>query len=386
MSNTTLIPSQRHLFDIPKHIAYFNSAYNSPQLNESRQRLHEGVDSKSHPWNRSSESFFGDADKIRTLAAKLFGYTADGYAIVPAASYGVSSAARIIEPLLKKNDVILHVAEEFPSNVLPWKRLVKETSCTLATVDYPHDGDWTNAIINKLDKNIKVVAVSSCHWTNGALIDLERLGDACRANGSIFVVDATQSLGAMPLSVEKVKADFLVSSGYKWLLCPYGFSLLYVAEHWRNSRPLEETWLSRHNAGDFTALVKYSDDYMPGSQRFDVGEKCTATILPGAIAALEQILEWGVENVAHSLEKINDNIGINLEKLGFTLPHKSLRCPHMFGAILPTHFTGNLVSELKSRNIFVSQRGNSIRFAPHLHINDADVERLISALTDLVTK
>ena len=188
----------------------------------------------------------------------------------------------------------------------------------------------------------------------------------------------------MPFSIDTIKPDFLVAAGYKWLLCPYGFGLLYVAEKWRNLRPLEETWLARDNAEDFAGLVNYSDQYMVGSRRFDVGEKCTPTVLPGAIAALQQIKNWGVSEIAESLSIINKRIGSHLDLLGFQLPNDSQLCPHMFGAILPNHYKGNLVSDLNTKNIFISQRGNSLRFAPHLHINDFDLNRLFSALTELI--
>lgn len=375
-----LINSQRHLFDVPKEIAYFNCAYNSPQLNESRVRLHDGVESKSHPWERASESFFEDAEKIRQLSSAIFDGDSEGFAVIPAASYGLSTAARAIEPHLQAMDKILLVAEEFPSNVLPWRRTAQETSAEIITVPTPEDGNWTNSILNSITPEVKVVAVSSCHWTNGAYIDLVKLSNACRDNNSFLVIDATQTLGAMPFSIKEIQPDFMVSAGYKWLLCPYGFSLLYVSDRWRNARPLEETWLARVGAENFAALVNYQDTYMPGARRFDVGEKCTATILPGAVAALEQIKEWGVENISNSLSNINNVIALHLEKLGFQLPEESLRCPHMFGAILPTHYKGNLVAELLSRNIYISQRGNALRFAPHLHINENDVGRLLEAL------
>jgi len=265
------ISSQRYLFDVPEDIAYFNCAYNSPQLNESRNRLLLGTSAKSHPWERTAMSFFEDADMIRQLLSDIFGGDSDGYAIIPAASYGLSTAARAIEPHLNAGDQILMIAEEFPSNVLPWRRVSQETGASIATVAIPVDGNWTKAIIDQIDKRTKVVAVSSCHWTNGAYIDLLKIGEVCRDFGSILVVDATQSLGAMPFSIEEIKPDFLIAAGYKWLLCPYGFGLLYVSERWRNARPLEETWLARENALDFTALVNYSDQYMSGSRRFDVG-------------------------------------------------------------------------------------------------------------------
>jgi selenocysteine lyase/cysteine desulfurase len=377
------IPSQRHLFDIPDDVAYFNCAYNSPQLNESRDRLLSGVRAKSHPWERTPASFFEDAETIRRLSSTVFGGDADGYAVIPAASYGLSAAARAVEPHLQQDSRILVMAEEFPSNVLPWKRTAQEVGAVLQTVPYPAHASWTQAILDNIDSGVKVVAVSTCHWTNGAYIDLRPIGKACRDVGAVLVVDATQSLGAMPFPLAEVKPDFLVAAGYKWLLCPYGFSLLYVSEQWRNARPLEETWLARHNAEDFTALVKYSDTYMPGARRFDVGEKCTATILPGAIAALEQVKAWGVGNIAETLSTINSTIAAHLEQLGFELPPGSQRCPHMFGAQLPMAQTANLVADLKARNIFISQRGSAIRFAPHLHVSKQDLHRLMETLSDL---
>lgn len=379
------IPSQRHLFDIPDEIAYFNCAYNSPQLNASRDRLLEGATEKSRPWRRTPASFFDDAETVRGLAAGLFGGEADGYAVVPAASYGLSTAARAIEPHLSAGDGILLLDEEFPSNVLPWRRVARETGAMLRTVPTPVNGDWTQAILNGMDDGIKVVAVSSCHWTNGALIDLRPVGKACRESGALLIVDATQTLGAMPFPMEDVQPDFLVAAGYKWLLCPYGFSLLYVSKRWRDARPLEETWLARSNAEDFAALVRYSDEYLPGARRFDVGEKCTATILPGAIAALEQIAAWGVDAIAESLSTVNARLAEHLAQMGFQVPAPDQRCPHMLGAQLPAGDAGNLVAQLKAQEIHISQRGDALRFAPHLHVNDTDVERLLHALDGLLT-
>ena len=378
-----IITSQRELFDIPDEIAYFNCAYYSPLLNESADRLLAGARAKSHPWERTSAHFFEDAETIRTLASSIFGGRRDGYAIVPSVSYGVSIAARAVEPLLQPGDRILVIAEEFPSNVLPWMRTAQEVGATLVTVPYPESGDWAKAIAERIDKSVKVVDISTCHWTNAAHIDLRPIAKACRDAGSILVVDATQSLGVMPFPMAEIQPDFLVAAGYKWLLSPYGFGLLYVSERWRSARPLEETWQARSNAEDFTSLASYSDTYMPGARRFDVGEKCTA-ILPGAIAALEQIGAWGVENIAATLSEVNSRIAAHLEQLGFQLPAEKQRCPHMLGAQLPTGRTGNLVAELRKRNIYISQRGNALRFAPHLYVTRHDEDRLMEALDELL--
>ena len=374
--------SQRHLFDIPTDIVYFNCAYYSPQLNESRKRLLEGVTSKSHPWERTPPDFFTDAETIRRSAASLLGGKPEGFAIIPSVSYGLSTAARAIEPQLGKGDSILILEEGFPSNVLPWVRVSKERGAKLITVPVPVDGNWTNAIIGKIDKSVKVLALFTCHWTNGAFINLAKIRKAA-GDDIMMAVDATQSLGAMSFSIDDIRPDFLVSAGYKWLLCPYGFSLMYISERWRNARPLEESWQARENAEDFGSLVNSSDKYMSGARRFDVGQKGTPTILPGVIAALEQIKDWGIDHISDSLLGINNRIADHLSSLGFQLPDSSQRSPHMFGAIIPDRYKGNLVSELSKKKIFISQRGNSVRFSPHLHISEQDITRLHETLHDL---
>lgn len=374
--------SQRHLFDIPEGVAYFNTAYNAPQLNAARTRLVEAVSAKSHPWERTPTHFFDDAECVRALAARLFGGDANGWAIVPAASYGLSAAARAIEPTLKRGDRILVMQDEFPSNVLPWRRVARETGAVVSTIPAPTDGDWTAAVLEAIQRGARVAALSNCHWTNGAWLDLGLIGSVCRAVGTALVIDATQSLGAMPLDMDAAQPDFVVAAGYKWLLCPYGFGLMYVRSAWRDARPLEETWLTRTNARDFTSLADNTDDYVPGARRFDVGETCTA-LLPGAIAALEQIERWDVKEIARSLAELNARVQARLEGLGFELPPQAQRSPHLFGARLPKHITGDFVGSLREQRVFVSQRGSSIRFAPHLHVTEADVEQLFAALGTL---
>src|SRR5512146_194208 len=377
---TLPIGSQRGLFDIPADVAYFNTAYNSPQLNASRERLIAVAGAKSRPWERTPDDFLADAETIRQLCAGLFGGDADGYAVIPAASYGVSTAARAIEPTLSAGDRIVLLDDEFPSNVLPWRRVAQETGARLVTVPTPEDHDWTSAVLREIERGAKVVALFHCHWTNGALVDLAQVGAACRAVGATLVIDATQSLGALELDLAAVQPDFVVAAGYKWLLCPYGFGVMYVAPRWRDARPLEEHWLGRDGSSNFAGLVNYVDTYRPGARRFDVGATCT-TMLPGAVAALGQLRAWGIGAIAATLAETNRRIAERLLELGLRLPPEHVRAPHMFGARLPDDSdAGALVGELRTRRVFVSQRGSSLRFAPHLHVTEADIERLSETL------
>jgi selenocysteine lyase/cysteine desulfurase len=370
----------RELFEVPEGVSYFNTAYNAPLLRRSREALEKAAAAKSHPWQRTASDFFTDAEAIRSSCAALFGGQADDYALIPAASYGISTAARILEARMGPRDKIVLMEQEFPSNVLPWRRAAFESGAEILTVRTPVDGNWTSAILSSLDPTVKVAALAACHWTDGARVDLAAVSEACRRFDTVLVLDMTQSLGAVPFDLGAVKPDFLVAAGYKWLLCPYGFGIMYVAPQWHGERPLEETWLARANAYNFANLVDYCEDYRPGARRFDVGETCVTTVLPGAIAAFQQIHDWGIENIFDLLRKTNERIIEEIGPLGSPAP-PSAGCGHMFGVRLPSVAAADAVAELAAKGVYLSRRGDVIRIAPHLHVNDADIARLVAALS-----
>ncbi|MBD3732692.1 MAG: aminotransferase class V-fold PLP-dependent enzyme [Sphingopyxis sp.] len=371
--------SCRALFDIPDDVAYFNTAYNAPLLRASRDALVCAAGAKLRPWERAPADFFADAETLRDVSAALFGTAAENFAIVPAASYGISTAARILEPRLQAGDHILAAAQEFPSNIFPWQRIAAERGAAIRTAGRPADGDWTRAVLAALDPSVRIAALSACHWTDGATFDLVAIGAACRANGTVLVLDVTQSLGAAPLDLAAVRPDFMVAAGYKWLLCPYGFSLLYVDPRWHGERPLEESWLARSNAQDFARLADYCAEYRAGARRYDVGETCVTTVLPGAIAALRQIEQWGIAGIEARLGAITDRIAAAVAPLGYEILAPHFRSRHILGLSVAGD-PQDLIGLLRARNIHVSQRGDAIRIAPHLHVTDSDVDRLIEAL------
>lgn len=373
----TIWPNARDLFDIPDDVAWFNTAYNGPLLTASRLALERAAGAKSRPWERVPADFFADAERIRALAAGLFGGAADDWAIVPGASYGIATAARGLEGELRSGDVVLTLAEEFPANVLAWRRAADASGARVKAVARTPEQGWTEAVLAAIGPATRVVALPHCHWTDGAPLDLVAIGRAARAAGAALVIDATQSLGAMPLDLGAADPDFLVAAGYKWLLWPYGVGLLFVAPRRQDGRPLEESWLARAGAEDFAGLVRYAEAYRPGARRFDVCETCTA-LLPGAIAALDRLRDWGVDRVAATLARINTVLAEGLAERGFVLAPAAARSPHLLGARLPG--ASGLVEALRGRQVHISQRGDALRFAPHMHVTERDLARLFEAL------
>jgi selenocysteine lyase/cysteine desulfurase len=370
--------SQRDLFEIPEDIVYLNCAYMSPQLRPAREAGERAISRKSRPWEITPDLFFEDAEEIRALFALLVGGDADGVAIVPSVSYGISVAAANVP--VREGEKIIILEDQFPSNVYAWRELAERNGARLVTLPRPEDLDWGSALIGEIDADTAVVAVPNCHWTDGSLVDLASVGERVREAGAALVVDAIQSLGAYPFDVSEVRPDFLVAASYKWLLGPYGVGFMYVGEEYREGKPIEHNWINRRGSQDFSGLVAYQDAFQPGARRYDVGERSNFALLPMAAEALRQLLDWGVENLSETIGTLTDLIEERAGELGIVAIPKERRARHMIGLMLGHDAPDDLPTRLTAHNVFVSVRGESVRVSPHLYNTQEDVDRLFAVL------
>jgi len=377
-----MLPNQRHLFDIPDDVAYLNCAYMSPLMKPALEAGVAGLTRKAHPWELTSDKFFTGAEEFRATAAEVVGSSADCIAIVPSASYGIATAARNLP--VKKGQSILVLAEQFPSNYYSWQRLAEETGSSLKTVPWPEDNDWTVAVLNSLTSDVAIAALPHVQWTSGGRLDLVRIGEACRKLGAALALDLTQSLGALPFSVAEVQPDFAVAASYKWLLGPYSVGLLYVSPKWHGGIPLEENWIQRANARDFSSLILYAENYDDGARRFDMGERSNFALLPPAVRAMRQLLEWDVAQISETAGALDRQLAAAAAELGFSSPPENLRAPHYLCLRRKAGISRELSELLARDKVFVSVRGTSVRVTPHVYNSAADAERLISCLRQAV--
>ena len=370
--------NQRDLFEIPNDIVYLNCAYMSPQLRPAREVGEKAISRKSRPWEITPDDFFEDAEENRALFARLVGGNADGVAIIPSVSYGISVAAANLD--VREGEKIVILEDQFPSNVYAWGELAERSGARLVTLPRPEDLDWGRALLEEIDTNTAIVAVPNCHWTDGSLVDLARVGERVREAGAALVVDAIQSLGAHPFDVSEVRPDFLVAASYKWLLGPYGVGFMYVGEEYREGKPIEHNWINRRGSQDFSGLVAYQDAFQPGARRYDVGERSNFALLPMAAEALRQLLDWGVENVSETIGTLTDLIEEKAGEHGLATIPKERRARHMIGLMLGPDAPDDLPTRLTTHNIYVSVRGPSVRVSPHLYNTELDVYRLFDVL------
>lgn len=379
-----MLSSQRDLFEIPEDVTYLNCAAISPQLRSVTVAGCESIKSKVAPWSIPSQYWLANAKTLKELAAKIIGAETQSIAVIPSVSYAIAVAAANVP--VKRGQSIVLLDREFPSNYYAWKELSKKRGANINLVRRG-DGDetWTQAILQAIDEHTAVVSVPNCHWTDGSLVDLERVGEKARSVGAAFVVDASQSLGAYPLDITKLQPDFLVSAGYKWLLCPYSLCIMYVAPKWQETgKPIEYSWFNRLGSESSSRLVDYTDEYQAGARRFDMGEFSYFALVPMAIAGLRQINEWQVERIQQTLSVLTNSIAEKAMKLGCSVSPPEDRVGHFIGLRLPSGVLDELGERLARENIYVSIRGDALRIAPYLYNDEKDIENLFAVLQKLV--
>ena len=375
-----MIASQRALFDLPREVAYFNAAYMGPMPLAASGAGAISYARKAQPWTFDIQSdFFAAPETFRTRAATLFGAGRNDVAIVPAASYGLATAARNLAP--DAHSEILVLDAQFPSNVYVWRGLAKQYGARVRTVSRTADQSWTEAMLAAISPATSIVACPHVHWADGGLLDLAAISEAARRQGAALVLDLTQSLGVLPFDMAAIQPDFAVAACYKWMLGPYSIGALYVAPQHQQGEPLEDNWIVRDRAEDFARLVDYAEDYAPGARRFDMGERSGFQLVPAANICLQHLLDWGPAEISATLGARTAEIASAVAPMGLR-DATPQRAPHYLCLALPDTAPADLVKRLAARQVYVSQRGDRLRVTPHLYNDEADLARLVAALKD----
>lgn len=349
----------------------------------------EGVRRKRDPTSISAPDFYETGAEARRRFAGLV--NAEGperIALLPGAAYGVAVAARNL-PVAAGQNIVL-TDEQFPGNVYAWRRIAAERAAELRVAAPPAGGPrrgeaWNERLLESIDAATAAVAVPHVHWTDGTRFDLVEIGRRCRESGAALVVDATQSVGALPFDVREIRPDALIVATYKWLLGPYSYGLGYYSSRFDGGVPLEETWIGREDSEDFQHLVDYRDTYQPGAARYDVSEYSNFALLPMVVAALRLVEEWRPERIQAYCAALTEAPLREAAALGFTVEDPGWRGAHLFGLRMPPGLDlVGLRNALARRDVVASLRGSALRLSPNVYNDTGDLDALLEGLREAV--
>ena len=378
-----MLGSQREQFEMPREICYLNSASYSPLPRRTLEAGRAAVGRKGQPWTLAADFAPRQHERARTAAARLINADSADIALIPSISYGVATAAKGLA--IARGSRVIVLENDHSSPVLEWQSRAEAQGFTVETVRQPVDGDWTSAVLAAIERAgappVTLASISSVHWSDGGLIDLEKVTPALRRQGALFLIDATQSAGVLALDVKALDPDFVLFPTYKWLLGPYGRAFLYIAKRHQGGIPLEQTAGARRNVRAENDVYFTDTNYVSDARRFDMGERDHFISLEMAAIGMEMVADWGAAAIARRLAMLTERIAESVRDLGVLVLAPPLRAPHILSLGFKDGMPKGLVESLAGDGVYVAARLGRMRISPHVFNDEADVDRFIAVLT-----
>jgi selenocysteine lyase/cysteine desulfurase len=377
-----MLTSQRGLFAIPRDICYLNSASYSPLPLRTQEAARSAVGRKGAPWTLDFAFAVREYERARNAAARLINAEAADIALISSVSYGVATVGKLLS--IPPRTRVLVLENDHASPVLEWQTRAASQGFDVETVRQPLDGDWTSAILASIDRAgetpVSLASISSVHWSDGGVVDLERVHAALRRQGALFLIDATQGVGVLPMDVKALDPDFVVFPTYKWLLGPYGRAFLYIARRLQNGIPLEQAAHGRRDVRADAELYFADLTYVTGAKRFDMGERDHFISMEMASIGMEMMAEWGAAAVSERIGMLSRRIADALSGTKIRIMEAKFRAPHILSLGFPGGLPSGLIERLAGEGIHVASRLSRMRVSPHVFNDEEDADRFVEAL------
>jgi selenocysteine lyase/cysteine desulfurase len=235
----------------------------------------------------------------------------------------------------------------------------------------------------QVDEQTRLVSLAGAHYLAGWRINVDAIGKFLRSRRILFCLDAIQTLGAFPLSVEHV--DFLAADAHKWMLGPCAAGVLYVRrEVQARLKPIVHGW---HNLDCPDFLTQEDLKFKPDARKYEVGSH-NLVGLAGFQAALGLLEEVGIRNIGAELTRKRAWVAADLLARGFTVLQPDPP-PENVGGVLsffrPDMESAELIRRLEAARVTATIRKlpdgqSAVRFSPHFYNTDEELRVALAAL------
>lgn len=363
-------------------VTYLNFAFNAPIPSVALDAVQLSIRAKQLPHLVGDAEFFGPAASVRGSLATLLGADPDDISLTTGAQSGATMVAYALR--WSPGDEVLIGRGDFPVHYATWKPMEEREEIKLSIVTPRDRFIAADDLVAALTPRTRLVSVSHVRFDNGAMLDAPRLAKACRKNGTLLLLDVSQSCGSCPFTVSDLGADFLVCAGYKYLLGPWGTGFLWTNKQHRDRlRAGPYNWLSQ-GTDVFSQLNLVDPPQSPTMSRWDVNEWSTQCNFNLTVmeASLKFVLRTGAGLVHDHCQSL---IGRLFERLPPACRIASPLEPSHRGVCgcfeaADRRDTEVLYQALRNANFVVALRDGRIRIAPHLMNSEEDIDRLLTVV------
>jgi cysteine desulfurase/selenocysteine lyase len=319
--------------------------------------------------------------RARESAARLIHAQPEEIAFVGPTSLALSYIAAGLP--WRKGDNVLVYFEDYPSNVYPWMALA-EKGVQVRLLNIKEYGRIrTIDVTGQVDEQTRLVALASNHFIAGWRPEIDAIGKYLQQRNILFCVDGIQTVGAFPTGVEHV--DFLAADAHKWMLGPCGAGILYVRKSVQDKlRPIVHGW---HNVRCPNFVSQEHMVYLTDARRYEAGSTYLAGLV-GISAAMDMLLEVGVENIAAELLRKRALLVPALQQQGWTVLQADAPKANA-SALISLYKPGADMAachrKLTEAKIHASlrtdrQARNYVRLTPHFYNTDDELHRTLETL------
>jgi len=361
---------------------YLNFAAHAVIPRVALNAVQVSVAAKSRPHIVDDQSFFSVARSLRQTLATLIGASQDDIALTSGAGAGLATIAYALK--WSAGDEVIISGGEFPAHYATWKPMEAREGIKVQITHPQGQFIQSDDLIAAMTPRTRVISVSHVRFDDGSILDGSSLAVACKSNGTLLVLDVSQSCGAIPMDVRSLGADFIVCAGYKYLLSPWGTGFLWTkTQNLDSLRPGPYNWLSQ-GVESFARLNYVDPEPAPTLSRWDSAE--AASIYNFNLTVMEASAKF-VLDASPALIRDHNQALINyfFERLpeGYRLasPRQALQ-RGVFGCIEvgSRGDTESLYQTLRDERFVVALREGKIRVAPHLLNSTKDIGRLLSVM------
>jgi selenocysteine lyase/cysteine desulfurase len=359
-------------FPVREHLIYLNHAAVAPLCKPAADAMKHLADDCMEFGSIHYDEWLAAYDGLRRAAAKLINSMPSEIALMKNTSEGIATVAMGLD--WRPGDRVVAFHEEFPANYYPWKRLEnKGVDVAWLSVEDPLDR------IDEACRGARLLAISFVQFLSGYRAPIEAIGEICRRNRCIYLVDAIQGMGAFPLDVRACHIDALAADGHKWMLGPEGCAIFYISHELQDRvEPVEFGWTNVAGYNDYAsremALRRDAGRYEPGTLN-TIG--CF-----GLRASIEFLLDIGVGEIAPVVQNLGNRIAAGVEAKGYEVLGN--RTPETGAGIVSFRKAGiedrEIVRRLRGARIAAAPRAGWVRTSPHFYITAADIEALVEVL------
>jgi selenocysteine lyase/cysteine desulfurase len=364
---------------------WLNCAHQGPLPRVATEEAREAIAWKVRPFELTAERFAGVPARLRRALGRLLGADAAEVILGNSASYGLHLIANGF-PWAEGDEVLL-VRGDFPSDLFPWLAL-EDRGVRIRYVEPVRALPAPEELESSLTARTRLFCTTWVHSFSGVGCDLQALGALCRFNGTRFVVNASQALGARPLDVSAVPVDAVVGVGFKWLCGPYGTGFMWLRPEFLRTLRFNQTyWLAQMTAEDLAGegnlLTRPTGP--PTARTYDVfGTANFFNFKPWA-ASLEYLLDVGINTIeAHDQQLVQRLLdGIDRSKFDISSPQeRASRSTLVFISHKDRTSNQALADDLKRRGVEVAHRRGQLRLSPHLYNTDEDLDQALNFLNE----